>query len=97
MSTHPGVISKPLASISRRPGPALPMGVNRSIGVPRRRRQGMNDLVIRNGRIIDGTGRPGFVGALELSNGKIVSIGGRDHQSTAAPVCTLSVVRFRVK
>jgi len=37
----------------------------------------MHDLVIRNGRIIDGTGRPGFVGDLALKNGTIVSVGGK--------------------
>ena len=37
----------------------------------------MNDLVIRNGRIIDGTGRPGFVGDLALDGGKIASVGGK--------------------
>jgi len=37
----------------------------------------MNDLVIRNGRIIDGTGRPGFVGDLALDDGKIASVGGK--------------------
>ena len=37
----------------------------------------MNDLVIRNGRIIDGTGRPGFVGDLAIDAGKIASVGGK--------------------
>jgi N-acyl-D-amino-acid deacylase len=37
----------------------------------------MHDLVIRNGRIIDGTGRPGFVGDLALENRTIVSVGGK--------------------
>jgi len=37
----------------------------------------MNDLVIRNGKIIDGTGRPGFVGDLALDGGKIASVGGK--------------------
>jgi len=37
----------------------------------------MNDLAIRNGMIIDGTGRPGFVGDLALADGKIASVGGR--------------------
>ncbi len=37
----------------------------------------MNDLVIRNGRIIDGTGAPGFVGDLAIDDGKIVSVGGK--------------------
>ena len=37
----------------------------------------MNDLVIRNGRIIDGTGRPGFTGDLAIDGGKIASVGGK--------------------
>src|ERR1700687_2627240 len=37
----------------------------------------MNDLVILNGKIIDGTGKPAFVGDLALNNGKIVSVGGK--------------------
>jgi N-acyl-D-amino-acid deacylase len=37
----------------------------------------MNDLVIRNGKIIDGTGRPGFSGDLAIAYGKIVSVGGK--------------------
>ncbi len=37
----------------------------------------MNDLVIRSGRIIDGTGRPGFVGDLAIEGGKIASVGGK--------------------
>jgi N-acyl-D-aspartate/D-glutamate deacylase len=37
----------------------------------------MNDLVIRNGRIIDGTGRPGFHGDLAIDGGKIVAAGGK--------------------
>jgi N-acyl-D-amino-acid deacylase len=37
----------------------------------------MNDLVIRNGKIIDGTGRPGFAGDLAIADGKIVSVGGK--------------------
>ena len=37
----------------------------------------MNDLVIRNGRIVDGTGEPGFAGDLAIEDGKIVSVGGK--------------------
>ncbi len=37
----------------------------------------MNDLVIRNARIIDGTGRPGFVGDLAIDQGKIAGVGGK--------------------
>jgi len=37
----------------------------------------MNDLVIRNGTIIDGTGKAGFAGDLAIEDGKIVSVGGK--------------------
>jgi len=37
----------------------------------------MNDLVIRNGKIIDGTGRPGYAGDLAIADGKIISVGGK--------------------
>jgi N-acyl-D-amino-acid deacylase len=37
----------------------------------------MNDLVIRNGRIVDGSGQPGFAGDLAVQDGKIVSVGGK--------------------
>src|ERR1700678_3582777 len=37
----------------------------------------MNDLVIRNGRIVDGSGKPGFAGDLAVKDAKIVSVGGK--------------------
>ena len=37
----------------------------------------MNDLVIRNARIIDGTGKPGFIGDLAIAQGKIAGVGGK--------------------
>ena len=36
--------------------------------------QGSFDLIIRNGRIIDGTGNPWFQSDIGIINGKIVSI-----------------------
>ncbi|HLI81766.1 MAG TPA: amidohydrolase family protein [Candidatus Binataceae bacterium] len=37
----------------------------------------MHDLVIRNGKVVDGTGRPSFVGDVAIDNGKITSVGGK--------------------
>jgi len=37
----------------------------------------MLDLVIRNGRIVDGSGVPAFVGDLAIANGRIAHVGGR--------------------
>ena len=36
----------------------------------------MHDLVIRNGRIIDGSGKPGYLGDVTVETGKIVAVGG---------------------
>lgn len=35
----------------------------------------MYDLVIRNAKIVDGTGKPAFPGDLAVNNGKIVAVG----------------------
>ena len=37
----------------------------------------MHDLVIRNGRIVDGTGAPAREGDIAIDGGKIVSVGGK--------------------
>ena len=37
----------------------------------------MHDLVIRNGRIIDGSGKPGYLGDVTVEAGKIVAVGGK--------------------
>ena len=34
-----------------------------------------NTIVIKNGRIVDGTGEPGFIGDIAIENGKITAIG----------------------
>jgi N-acyl-D-amino-acid deacylase len=37
----------------------------------------MHDLVIRNGKIVDGTGKPSFIGDVAIDGGKITSVGGK--------------------
>jgi N-acyl-D-amino-acid deacylase len=37
----------------------------------------MHDLVIRNGRIVDGTGAPAFIGDVAIDAGVITSVGGK--------------------
>ncbi len=37
----------------------------------------MHDLVIRNGTILDGSGKPGFAGDIAIDGGKIVAVGGK--------------------
>jgi N-acyl-D-amino-acid deacylase len=37
----------------------------------------MHDIVIRNGRIVDGTGAPEFVGDIAIDGGIIASVGGK--------------------
>jgi len=36
-----------------------------------------HDLVIRNGRIVDGTGRPAFLGDVGITDGRISAVGGQ--------------------
>src|SRR6201996_6487031 len=35
----------------------------------------MYDLIVRNGRIVDGTGAPGYPGAVAVEGGRIVAVG----------------------
>jgi N-acyl-D-amino-acid deacylase len=37
----------------------------------------MHDLVIRNGRIVDGTGSPAFSGDVAVQNGRLAQVGGK--------------------
>jgi N-acyl-D-aspartate/D-glutamate deacylase len=37
----------------------------------------MYDLVIRNGKIVDGAGAPAFSGDLAITGGKIALVGGK--------------------
>jgi len=37
----------------------------------------MHDLVIRNGTIIDGSGKRGFAGDIAIDGGRIVAVGGK--------------------
>ena len=37
----------------------------------------MHDLVIRNGKIVDGSGQPAFIGDVAIDGGKITSVGGK--------------------
>ena len=41
----------------------------------------MHDLVIRNGRIVDGTGAPAFVGDVAIDGGVITEVGRADAPS----------------
>lgn len=72
-------------------GAALPVAVAAADGHPPRRdgrgtgyalaRSGgcaMHDLVIRGGRIVDGTGRPAFAGDVAaIAGGRLVQVGGK--------------------
>ena len=37
----------------------------------------MHDLVIRNGKIVDGGGAPAFKGDVAIDDGKIISVGAK--------------------
>ncbi len=38
----------------------------------------MHDLVVRNGRIVDGTGAPAFAGDVAVTDGRITEVGAVD-------------------
>ena len=48
----------------------------------------MHDLVIRNGKIVDGTGKPSFIGDVAIDGGKITSVGG----SSSLPASSTSTL-----
>ena len=41
----------------------------------------MDDLVIKNGRIVDGTGRPAFMGDVSVRDGIITEVGATDRRA----------------
>jgi len=48
----------------------------------------MYDLVLRNGFIVDGTGRPGFVGDVAVRGDRIVAVGAVEGEGTEEIDCT---------
>src|SRR3954470_12233302 len=53
-----------------------------AVPIPREcaRLRPMHDLVIRNGNVVDGTGAPGFVGDVAISDGVITAVGTVDER-----------------
>jgi N-acyl-D-aspartate/D-glutamate deacylase len=45
----------------------------------------MHDLVIRNGKIVDGTGQPAHIGDVAIDNRKITSVGGKVGAKSTRP------------
>jgi N-acyl-D-aspartate/D-glutamate deacylase len=45
--------------------------------VPGKETEAMHDLVIRNGKIVDGSGAPAFTGDVAIDNGVITNVGGK--------------------
>ncbi len=52
----------------------------------------MLDVIIKNGRIVDGSGMPGYLGDVAIKNGKIVSIGHVSEPATTVIDATGRVV-----
>ena len=52
------------------------------------------DLLVKNGRIIDGSGMPGFVGDVAVRNGKIVEMGKLSGSATRTIDATGQVTRL---
>ena len=42
----------------------------------------MDELIIRNARIVDGTGRPAFTGDVAVNGGRITEVGSIDRPAT---------------
>ena len=42
----------------------------------------MDDLIIKNARIVDGTGRPAFIGDVAVNGGRITEVGPIDRPAT---------------
>jgi N-acyl-D-aspartate/D-glutamate deacylase len=52
----------------------------------------MNDLIIQNGKIVDGTGKPAFIGDIAIKDGKISAIGYISAAATSASMAEIMLV-----
>ncbi len=62
---------------SRLRNDVAPCLIKRTFSRTLRGTESMHDLVIRNGKIVDGTGKPAFIGDVAIDGGKITSVGGK--------------------